>query len=492
MKHENNRYLSFRKKVRDILYEMCDNNLAYSLEITKLGENIMKIPCAKRIAFIVTGLSFLEPGLTNIQFGNMTLIATALVLGSGFNLSCISRMWLKDKVVSTLSFFFSDAKFYVPELQLLYAKRIQQVYNIIEGYFIIDDTMKHHTKFCKWIHGVFVLFDHAIGTNLKATCIVFLYFSDGGLIKFPIAFRIYYKDTAKMLWQRGKPHECKAKYDLATDMLQWALKVGFPKCTVLADSWFCMGPFIKDLKRLRLSYVIEVKTNYTVRVQCKDPKLTPTGRLAKKQHDLVALPKFFKSFSSVSKYGFAGNKETGKLEKVLYHTKTSTLRLNSIPGKHRIIESIDPIKQTTKYLLTDHLTWEAGKILSVYINRWVIEEFFRNAKQLTDMEGVTVRSEQGVATALCLVSWIDFLLHFENYKQSTAGKLPQGSLTIPSIVRRAQYENLKAVLERVKREDGFLQKWLAVEEKNTFKKRKKTKQVVLLEEPQGHQLKEAA
>ena len=44
--------------------------------------------------------------------------------------------------------------------------------------------MKHHTKFCKWIHGVFVLFDHAFGTNLKATCIVFLYYSDGNLIKF--------------------------------------------------------------------------------------------------------------------------------------------------------------------------------------------------------------------------------------------------------------------------------------------------------------------
>ncbi|MCP4140736.1 MAG: hypothetical protein GY755_10680, partial [Chloroflexi bacterium] len=124
--------------------------------------------------------------------------------------------------------------------------------------------------------------------------------------------------------------------------------------------------------------------------------------------------------------------------------------------------------------------------------RWVIEEFFRNAKQLTDMEGVTIRSEQGVATALCLVSWIDFLLHFENYKQSTAEKLPKESLTIPSIVRRAQYENLEAIVERVKREDGFLQKWLAVEEKNIFKQRKQNKQLVLLDGPQEHLSKQAA
>ena len=161
-------------------------------------------------------------------------------------------------------------------------------------------------------------------------------------------------------------------------------------------------------------------------------------------------------------------------------------------ARYRVVESIDPTKQTTKYVLTDQLTWEAGKILTTYNNRWVIEEFFRNAKQLTDMEGVTIRSEQGVATALCLVSWIDFLLHFENYKQSTAGILPKESLTIPSIVRQAQYENLQAVVERVKREEGFLQKWLAVEEKNIFKQRKKNKELVLLVEPQDHRLKEAA
>jgi len=64
------------------------------------------------------------------------------------------------------------------------------MYPVPPGYFLIEDTMKHHTKLCKWIHGFFVLFDHALGTNCKTTCIVFFYYSDGNLIKFPIAFRI--------------------------------------------------------------------------------------------------------------------------------------------------------------------------------------------------------------------------------------------------------------------------------------------------------------
>jgi hypothetical protein len=166
----------------------------------------MQIPCARRLPFLVSGLAFLQPALTNAQFYNLTLVATALVLGAKFSLSAINRMWLEEKCVSTLSYFFSDAKFCTAEMQHLYALQIMHLYKLQSGYYCIDDTMKHHTNFCKWIHGVFVLFDHALKTNLKATCIVVLYYSDGGIIKFPIAHRIYYQDSSKMPWQKGKKH----------------------------------------------------------------------------------------------------------------------------------------------------------------------------------------------------------------------------------------------------------------------------------------------
>jgi len=173
--------------------------------------------------------------------------------------------------------------------------------------------------------------------------------------------------------------------------------------------------------------------------------------------------------------------ETGKKEKVIYHLKISTVRLNSLPGKHRIVQSFDPAKKTTTYLLTNELTWEGIKIVTVYCHRWVIEEFFRNAKQLLDMEGATVRSEQGVTLALCLVSWIDFLLHLENCKQCTAGKLSKESLTIPSIVRQAQFENLEAFLERIKNDENFIEKWVEVEKENIERKRKRRKKLVVIE-----------
>ena len=456
-----------------------------------MGNN-MKLPCAKQIPFIVCGLSFLQMAMTNIQYQNLTLIATALVLGSKFNLTEISLMWLKEKSVSALSEFLSDAKFSTDEMQHLYLLRTMHLYNITSGYFIVDDTMLHNSKFCKWIHGVSFLFDHALGATLKARCVVFLYFNDGKGQKFFIDFRIFYQEDSKMPWYRKGKYVHKKKYELAIEMIEGALNRGFAACMVLADSWYGIEPFVKELRRLKLSYILEITTKNKVKVDREEPKLTPTGKLAKKQFELKNLKEFFKMIVSYQICGFAANKETGKKEKVLYYTKISTVRLNAIAGKQRLVESVDPIKETTKYLLTNELTWEATKIISVYSYRWVIEEFFRNAKQLTDMEGATIRSEQGVTLALYLVSWIDSLLHYENYKRSTAGKLTKESLTIPSIVRQLQYENLMAVLDRVQNEEEFVSKWLEVTRENINRNRRENSELILMEECEFQQEEQAA
>jgi hypothetical protein len=431
----------------------------------------MNIPCVNRLPFIVLGLSFLQPALTNAQFNNLTLIATALVLGAKFSLTQINLMWLKERSVSTLSWFMSDAKFSTREMMRLYALQAIKIYKITDGYFLIDDTMAHHTKFCKLIHGVFVLFDHAAGTNLKSKCIVFLYYSDGVMIKFPIAFKIFYKENGKRAWEPNKNYIHNPKYTLALEMLEWALEKGFPPCVVLADSWFGIAPFIKGLRKLQLSYILEVRSSNKVRVSCKEPKLTPTGRLAKHQYDSIALPEFFKTICETVQCGFNETKG-GKEEKVLYNCKVATVRLNAVNGKHRVVESMDVASGTFKYFISDQLTWEAVKMIQSYSFRWVIEEFFRNAKQLSDMEGATIRSKQGVTAALCLVSWIDFLLHLENYKHCTAGELPQDSLTIPSIVRRAQYENLTAFIKKVQTDREFVERWLKIEKERIDRKRK--------------------
>ena len=321
---------------------------------------------------------------------------------------------------------------------------------------------------------------------------LFLYYSDGGLIKFPITFRIFYKEEGSpMPWQKQPELVHQTKNELALEMLQWALEAGFPEATVLADSWFCVEPFIKGLRRLKLSYILEAKSSYQVKLPRQTPKLTPTGRLAKHQFDLQSLPDYFQTIAAFIPCGFDRDLETGKPQKVLYHAKIATLRFKAFPGKHRVVQSLDPAKGTTKYLITNQLQFETIKIISAYSNRWVVEEFFRNAKQLSDMEGATLRSEQGVTLSLCLVSWIDFLLHYENYKGTTEGSQKE-SLTIPSIIRQAQAENMLAFIEKIQNDEDFVKKWVKITKDNINHSRKVTKELVHFDDIQDIGLPKAA
>jgi len=280
-----------------------------------------------------------------------------------------------------------------------------------------------------------------------------------------------------MPWARNKKLIHKTKNELAIEMLEWALAKGYPTCTVLADSWFGVKPFIKELKRLKLSYVIEIKSNLKVRVRCSEPKLTSTGKLAKNQYELKTLSDFFDSIITMITVGFAADKKFDKEEKILYNTKITNVHLNAISGKHRIVQSIDSSTNTIKYLLTNELTWESSKIINIYSYRWVIEEFFRNAKQLLDMEGATIRSEQGITTALCLVFYIDFLLHLENCA-CTAENSQKEPKTIPSIIRRLQHENQLKFINKVQDDSLFVKQWISIISENVDKNRKKNKPLI--------------
>ena len=81
--------------------------------------------------------------------------------------------------------------------------------------------------------------------------------------------------------------------------------------------------------------MIEIKNSLKVRTPCSEPKLTPTGKLAKNQYELRSLSDFFNFITDMITSGFAADEKLGKKAKVLYHTKLANV-LNAIPGKHRI------------------------------------------------------------------------------------------------------------------------------------------------------------
>jgi len=430
------------------------------------------LPTIEILSWIKEGFVFLQGIVTDLQLKNLMLIATATILQNQFNLSMISRTWLKEKSVNAFSHCLKNAKINFTEATNALAKIQKQSTTPEGGRFIIDDTLEHHSRFCKFIAGVIMHWDHVIHASSKGICIVFLYYSEGNWIKFPIGWRIYKKEPGV------------TKNDLAIELIKEALNRGFICNVVLADSWFCVEPFIGELQRLGLKYILEIKTNATMRLP-----IPQTGRKRKHWYKKRNMADYMNRYvNNTRNIGFVGNLETGKPEKVLYAVKEKVLTIHALPGKHKVIHSYDSTKGTEKYLITNALTWEGIKVVREYFCRWVIEEFFRNVKQQLNMEGACVRSEQGVAIKLLLatavasayrnsscslLTCIDSLIHMKIAKLVSENS-KSGALTFQSIIRLAVNENVENFVNLIKSPDGesFLNRWLNQLKTDAIRERK--------------------
>ena len=436
------------------------------------------IPCIGVPELIFEGLSFLRGVVTDLQLGNLMMIATTVVLYSKFNLSEVSRSWLAEKTVNAFSHCLKAAKFNLDEACNAYARMLHRSYSLSGGRFIIDDTMEKHSKLCRFIHGVSKHWDHVFHTTVSAKCLVFLYYSEGGLIKFPIGWRIYYEG--------GK----KTKNDLAIELIEQALGRGFPCAMVLADAWFCVEPFVRELKRLGLSYILDLKRNSSVRIPMKRSEGKSRGRKRQKWYTTVNIVTHMKRGKNKRVIGFEGDLESGLKEHTLYTVKERVCILNALPGKHKVVYSYDPKRKTDKYLITNELTWEGLKVVKEYFHRWTIEEFFRNAKQQLNMEGACVRSKQGVTITLFLLTCIDSLLHMKIAALVSADS-ETGPITVQSVVRLTILENAQNFVSLIKspKGDKLLDRWLEQLRKDAVRKRVAKSDVVYLD--QGANLNKA-
>jgi len=405
--------------------------------------------------FVREGFQFLRGIVTDLQLNNLMMIATTVILYSRFNLSEVSRSWLKKKTVNAFSHCLKAAKFNLKEAMNAYAKMLRQSYDLTGGRFIIDDTMEHHTKLCKFIYGVCRHWDHVFRTNVSAKCLVFLYYSGGK----------------------------KTKNDLALELIEEGIKRGFPCGVVLADSWYCVEPFVRELRWMGLRYVLEIKTNATVREPIKKGEQRSRGRKRKKWYRKVPLVSYVQKVQRVRRIGFFGDLATGKEEKILYEIKEKTCRIHALPGLHKVVYSYDPERGTEKYLITNELTWEGVKVVKEYFHRWVIEEFFRNAKQQLNMEGACVRSKQGVAITLFLLTCVDSLFHMQIAKL-VSENLQTGPITVQSIVRLAVLENAENFVRLIKSSKGerFLKRWIKQLKVDALRHRKVKSEVGYLDQ----------
>ncbi len=107
------------------------------------------------------------------------------------------------------------------------------------------------------------------------------------------------------------------------------------------------------------------------------------------------------------------------------------------------------------------------------------------------MEGASVRSEQGAAIKLFLVSCVDSLFHMEIAKL-VSKRSKSEPITVQSITRLAELENVEKLVELIKsaKGNGFLKRWVAYLKENAIRKRKVKSDVVYLDQKKAEGGKE--
>jgi hypothetical protein len=297
--------------------------------------------------------------------------------------------------------------------------------NEVKGKLAIDDTMEHHSRFCKCIKNVYWLFDHVLNTNCKAKCIVFAYFIINEKIRFPIGWRVYKKNGLE-------------KWKLALELVDWAIELGLSLEVVLFDSWYCVSGMISGLKKRKLRFISEVKASNLVEFLFEN-------KLCR-----CSVAKLFQYGAVLGEKRLLGLAKEGEAcaEKVLYEATEIVAYLRAFRDKFKLVKSVDQRSGACKIFITNELSWEASKILSTYSYRWLIEEFFKNAKELFGLEKACIRSEQGGAIALFLVSFADLLISLQLWKsihEHPEKRLPK----VSAIIACAVEENLKNLLSLI-------------------------------------------
>jgi len=397
----------------------------------------MKLPIVQSLSFVLHALKSLDVKINKAQLSNLAMILTAMILGSGMCLSKIVASSLGPCAINTLSHCFSYANLngrFLMKSALRYSMKIFGLHGVPIK-IAIDDTMKHHSKFCKTIYGVYWLFDHVVNSNVHAKCIVFAYLIINDTIRFPIGWRIFEQvEKAK----KDKGEKGVKKWELALELIDDAIEVGFTIEVVLFDSWYCNRGMAKGLKSRKIHWISEIKANQIVEFWVQESR-----KLRKISMNLTQLFQYGKCLCKEVALGLKISDKA--IEKVLYSTSEVAVHIRALKGIYKLVRSEDNRTGACKIFITDEVRWEAQKILTLYSCRWLIEEFFKNAKGLYGFEKASIRKTQGASISLFLVSFADLLISIQLYKNvhENPGK---GQLTVSAVIAHAQEENLRNLI----------------------------------------------
>jgi hypothetical protein len=298
---------------------------------------------------------------------------------------------------------------------------------------VIDDTLVEKTG--KKIDGVGIHLDHTTGKYVLAHNTVNSHFVCPST-HFPIDFRTYLRgeDVPKQPEHR----EFKTKQELAREMIRDAVDRQIPFETVLADAWYFNKDNTAFINGFNKHWIMGCKSNRII--------LRPNR---------VRIDDFARSLGPEEFEPM----EIGDGDKPkTYYVCAKTVTMSE-QGRLRLVICHDnpELKGEPKFFVTDHMGWDARKILSMYKMRWSIECFYRDVKQNLGYEDCEMREAKGIQRHWYLVLLAYSLLQLGAMDTTLRRWMNANTGTVGERCRFASMETLKSfILWAVKQDKDHL------------------------------------
>jgi len=326
---------------------------------------------------LTTGIIIYIVGLITVIHPTANMVADS-ILGVSHDTITRAICTLNDNFQSIVFFILSTMQAQTP----------------IRGWLIIDDVLLHkenskHTAF------VFKVKDHTTGKYSYGIQVVVLLWSNG-IIRIPLGFKVYLdKKTAKAF---------KTKLQLAQQLLESPIISAVPFDFITFDTWYSSKDLLNYLQRRGMNYVTMVRCNRLFKVADK--------RFVYGAQDIC------NSFGITQ---FRYNQKLGfylrGLEAVL--KGVGSVKLVIVKNGYRA--SIKEIR----FIVTNMAYLSTPMIVTLYLKRWDIEVFFRNAKQLLSFEKFIFQKAESVLGHIISVFLAYFFLEYlrVHMNEKTIGRI---------------------------------------------------------------------
>jgi hypothetical protein len=292
------------------------------------------------------------------------------------------------------------------------------------GCLVLDDTLDEHVG--TLFDHIAKHYDHSDNSYKLAQNPVTSHFVKG-LISFPVDFRTYrtYDEVTKWPEHFAKHfpaipipptsterHKLKKKYEkqlcdadpafarkhqafktkltLAVELINAAIRHGLECSVVLCDAWYLAPAVVEAIEKAKKAWVSILKKNRKLETQSLHIDAADGKKMAFEDSE-IKVEELIPVIPTRAYHTMTIDKET------TYDACTFTAKIPTL-GKVRLVICSDkaPGEGRCAVLVTGQLHWEANKIVTIYMNRWSREVFYKDAKQALGFSDDQCRSETAI------------------------------------------------------------------------------------------------